>query len=176
MAAENALIELRDTVYARILLKRNSLDFTFNDFNLKKSWVPYTSIEEMNNGLYADGVVHVIGGLYGDRVRATRGTNTAVGRDTTVAAEYSVKVGYQKYLSGNVGVTTSIVDDLFLLVEELDVMCRKEIEIVVNGVTSSYSRTEFLKDENGVPFHFVRLAQQSTFEAYLEAFYTIPLV
>lgn len=158
------LVDIRNEVYTRILTLKGLSSFSFNDFGLKKAWKPYTSIEEMNVS-FPGGIVTVVGGLMGDRNIITRN-----GR--TVLAEFSVKIGYQKYITDDIGgADTSPIDDLVNFVEELDEVCRNRVDL--DNV--AYLRTEFLKDENGIPFHFIRAAQLSTFEAFFDAYYNFPI-
>jgi hypothetical protein len=158
------LTDLRDETYARLLLKKNANEFSFNNFGVKKTWKPSTDPKEMNTTYSAGGLVTVVAGLFGDRV--------AIDRDNLVVGEYSVKIGYQKYIVTDVAsVDTAPIDGLIDFIEELDTMCRHEI--ILDNV--AYIRTEFEKDESGLPFHFVRISETSTFEAYFDAFFQIPL-
>ena len=167
MAIENTLVDLRDEVYTRLLTKRLALDFVFNDFVAEETWRPMKTYEQMTAAPYDKGLVYVVGGRLGDRVKESR-TNL-------VKAEYSVKLGFQKYIGESLAADPAPIDDLYLLVEQLEDMCRHDIQLDVNGAKTSYSRTEFLKDEDGVAFDFLRLAQVATFEAYMEVYFVVPL-
>lgn len=157
------LLTLRDETYTRLLLKKGLNQFSFNTFGTKKTWKPGSSPEEMQK-LYPNGLVTVVGGVLGDRV--------ALSRDNLVMGEFSVKIGFQKYIVTDVASSiTDPVDALVNFTEELELMCRQELQID----EMTYVRTEYEKDDSGLPFHFVRISEDSTFEAYFDAFFHTPI-
>lgn len=153
--------DIRDEIYTRILSKKTALGFSLNSFSLQKTWRPRLETEELFQD-YPNGILYVVGGTLGDR--------EAISRDNTVNVEVSVKLGFQAPLTDPDTLTG--VDALTDLIDELDDVCRNDVH---NNSEYSYFRTEFLKDENGVPFDFVVIDTLSTFESYLTVYYHLPI-
>jgi hypothetical protein len=166
--ATSPLIQLRDATYLQILLKQLSGPAFPANFAVRKTWIPSTSPEQMSEQ-YPDGLVTVVGGVMGDRVN--------LDRENLVLAEFSVKLAFQKYINEDVTSSdTAAIDLLIDVVEHLEGMCRNEINYVDEyGRKAAWTRTEFAKDENDIPFSFVNIAEKSTFEAYFDAYYHLPI-
>jgi hypothetical protein len=158
--------DLRDEVYARILVKRTALQFAINDFEAAKTWYPYSTLQSLA-GDSPKGKVWVVSGTPGDIAAETR-TNAGM-------RYHSVMVAYQRVVKERIK-DLAFMDSLGQLVQDLEFMCRKEIGDVT-GETNPYafSRLEYLKDENGVPYQFTMMRKALTFECYFTAFYNIVL-
>lgn len=157
--------DLRDEVYVRIGVKQAAVAFTFNDFQLIKTARPYNLLETLADETTFKGRCYVIAGTPGDISAATR--NNAGLRT------YSVIIGYQRVLGPRIEDLT-FFDTLTTLVEQLEIMARKEIGDPANSIYS-FSHLEYLKDENEIPYSFVMLRKALTFEAYITAFYNLVL-
>lgn len=168
VVAASPLIELRNAVYLQILLQQaGGPFFPVTGFGVRQTWIPSTSPEEMNAS-YPNGLVTVVGGVMGDRVN--------LDRQNLVLAEFSVKVAFQKYISIDTrGTSTNDIDVLVDLVEHLESLCRNLAYIDPWDRRAAWTRTEFAKDENDIPFNFVNISEKSTFEAYFDAYYHLPL-
>lgn len=157
MAIQN---DLRDLVYLTLGVKKAADEFTFNNFGIEKTHIPYELLWTLPND-FPGGKVYVVAGVPGDLEVINR-------QNATAAREWSVMVGYQK---GNVPrEDNTVLDTLDNLVSELETMCRLEID---SNSEFSFTRLEYLKDENGVPFDFYGLREQSLYEAYFTAFYKL---
>lgn len=149
--------DLRDEVYTRIATKKTNTEFTYsNDFTLERTWRPYQLLEALGSD-HPVGKVYVIGGTpigYGNRSR----TNMILG-------EYSVMIGFQKLVDDITDVTE--IDGYVDFVQELEDMCRQEVDPTL----FSFSRLEFLRDQDGMPFSFLMLRDSNVFEAYFTVTY-----
>ena len=149
--------ELRDEVYTRIAAKQAATEFTYgNSFTLVRTWRPYQLLDKLSTD-HPTGKVYVIGGSpigYNNRSRSN-----------TILGEYSVMVGFQKLVADIDSV--SEIDGYVDFVQELEDMCRLEVDPTL----FSFSRLEFLRDQDGMPFSFLMLREASLFEAYFTVTY-----
>lgn len=151
------LVDIRDEVYNRILVKRAGAEFVFNDFDVEKTWFPYERLEALATD-HPAGKVYVIGLAPTDAVVKSR-TNLS-------QRESPIMLGYQRAEVNPQDQT--LIDDLVELVEQLDNLCIKDVDAEL----FSFSRLEYLKDENEVPFSFMGLRNANVFEAYFTVYYT----
>lgn len=152
---------LRDQVYTRLLLKKVATEFSFNDFTVRKTWLPRESLENFEAG-HPGGIVYVIPMAYEDE--------TSESRKNLVNRSVPVQVGYQKPVADVED--NSEIDPLSDFVDELVEAVEKEIDIDLQP-EFSFSRTVFLKDENDTPYSFVML-RENFFEAYFTAYFNRP--
>lgn len=152
--------DLRDEVYTQIGVKKALDQFTFNNFDLVRTWLPKQTFEELNEK--EEGILYIIGGVFGDRF--------AVNRIDTASGEMSVRVGYQRVITDVEDVEE--IDTILGFVEEIEYLCRKAIS---RNTEYAYTRTEYEKDSNGVPYSFIHYDQFHTFESYFTVFYKITL-
>lgn len=148
---------IRDEVYTRIAVKKAAADFVYsNSFTLERTWKPYELLDKLGTD-HPTGKVYIIGGNpigYGNESR----TNL-------VKAEYSVMVGFQKLINDVNDLAE--IDAYTGFMEELEDVCRTE----VLPDLFSFTRLEYLRDADGVPFSFVMLRDLFTFEAYFTVYY-----
>lgn len=154
------LTDIRDQVYTRINTDKTASNYTFNNFTLKKAWIPTAKLRDMDTD-HPGGIVYVIGLASDD--------DTIKSRNNLTTKEVPVHVGYQKRIPDINDV--SAIDTLVSFVEELQETCRKDVEL--DGY--SWNRNEVLKDENEIPFSFVGMRDVGFFEAYFTAYYIYPL-
>jgi len=153
--------EIRDEAYARFLLKQTNGDFIVNDFELGVTWFPHDTLERLSSEA-PHGKLLLMAGSLGDVNNKSR-TNLTL-------REYAVKVGYQRVIPDIDDVAD--LDKVMQLVEEIDEVFRKDVDL--EGF--SWVRTEFLKDENELPYGFVRMRNSLVFETYFTAYYNYTLV
>ena len=149
------IVDLRNEVYTRILLKKTLEQFSDNDFAIEQTWMPYSRLES----LLPTPKVWIVGGSPGDAPNRSR-TNT-------IMREFCVMIGLQKALPDKN--FDSEVDDLCGLLEEIEDTCRLE----VTPDQYSFNRLEYLKDENNVPLSFIMLRRALCFEAYFSIHYNL---
>jgi hypothetical protein len=154
--------DLRDLIYAKLLLKQLATEFVINDFEIERTYLPYSELSRarVDN---PSGKVYLVTGVPGDIVNTSR-------KNRGIARDISIILGYQIC---DVKVTDyGTLDDYVFLVEQLDEMCREEID---PSTVYSFSRLEYLKDENGVPYSFLGLRDNKTFESYFTATFNFTL-
>lgn len=149
------LPDLRDEAYLRINLKKLAAGFSINTFTLIRTWRPRKEYSEL--AAATSGIVYVISGEVGDKV--------SLSRKNAIKGEYSVQIGYQRILTDLEDMAG--IDALVDFVHDLESCVRHDISTGLYG----YSRTEFEKDESGMPFNFLNFDQISTFEAYFRLFF-----
>jgi hypothetical protein len=161
----NELTILRDTVWTRIGIKKVAAQFTYaNDFTHVRTWRPWETLESLKAN-HPHGKCYVITGTPGTKVNESRANSCL--------AEFNVMVGFQHIVAN--------IDDMAELdqyvhhVEELDQMCRKEIDVSSLDPLFSWVRTDYIRDPDGIPYNFVGLRDAHTFEAYFTAFYSTVL-
>lgn len=153
----SVISEIRDEVYLRIATKKAALGYTYgNTFTLERTWRPYQLLDQISKE-HPTGKVYIIGGNPIGYVNQSR--------TQMVLGEYSVMVGFQRLLSDITSL--SEVDGYCDFVQELEDTCRKEVDIA----KYSFTRLEYLRDPDGVPFSFILLREAHTFEAYFTAYY-----
>ena len=154
------LVDIRDEVFTRILLKKTLSGFVFNDFDIEKTWFPYRRLEDFIKD-HPSGIVYIIGLAADDTENLSRGN--------MARREVPVQIGYQR---ANVDPQdTALIDTLIELEEQLRDVCRIEVD----PEFFSWMRTESLKDENGVPYSFLALREANTFESFFMATYNLVL-
>jgi hypothetical protein len=151
------LSDIRDEVYARILLKKSLGNYSINEFGLEKTWRPFELLEELVED-------HPVGKVYVIGMGWTEGQNKS--RDNTALRDLPVQIAYQR---GDIAPDdTSTIDSCVDLVEELIETCQNDVALA----GYSWLNTELLLDENGTPFSFVMFRQANTFEAIWTAHYS----
>lgn len=158
---------IRDLVFDKIKDTKTASGYSFNDFELEKTYFPVTKLEDLN--ILPNGKVYIIGLAFD--------TDGPVARTYAGAqSEIPIQVVFQKTVKDPRDVTE--LDPLVNFVEELEATCRLE---VVNSNDEDeggpapkpyqWLRSTSLKDENEVPFAYVGLREASVFEAWFNAFY-----
>lgn len=152
------LVTIRDliksTVDARkVLMAPNN--FIINDFTTETAWVPFKKVEDL----------------------PTAGHLTLVGMATDLSPKenrsnlcqwiLSVQLAYQVVCNAT---DVAQIDKYVELMEQIRETCRKQVATAKN-VEFSWMRDEVYKDENGTPYMFVTLRDNSVFECYVTIFY-----
>lgn len=173
MNTEDINVDLRDAIYARFVAKQAAGAWTYdNSFTIVKTWRPWTALEDFAED-HPTGKVYIIGMSPFDLIKESRSNVTVL--------DSCIQIGFQ--------IKVDDVDDVAELDEyakfamELVEACRLEIDCDgcptslgfsdLEGI--SFSRIEFLKDPDGVPFSFIMLRKQLFFETYFSVYYKIPL-
>lgn len=173
MATENILIDLRDAIYARFVAKQQAGAWTYgNSFTIEKTWKPWEELTDFDEN-HPTGKVYIIGMSPFDQVKESR-TNLTI-------LDTCIQIGFQRKIADINDVAE--LDSYAKFAMELAEACRLEIDYD-GGPTAlgfadlegiAWSRTDFLKDPDGVPFSFTMLRKQLFFEAYFTVYYKIPL-
>lgn len=154
MAADIA--EIRQEVYTRLLLKKTNLDFVNNNFEIQQAIIPWEEVELIAKD-YPSGLVSVMGMAPEDAENRSR-TNLSL-------HELGVQVDFR--VTGVNPADINTIDEYLELVRQLDDACRQEVD----PDSYSWTRREYLKDENGVPFSFMSLRTAGVFEAIFTVWY-----
>jgi len=148
-------VKIRDGVYGAITAAQNS--YVLVDFDIEKTYFPKENLED----LAAKPKVKIIGMNVGTaRDRELR-------RTTALTLEIPVQVCIQQKVSPT---DTLTIDELVEFCEQVMTTC--EDDQLVSGENYSYTRTEPLKDENGLEFSYDDLSSQGVFQSIFTVFYT----
>ena len=153
-------VDIRDEIYTRISLGRTNGNYVFNTFGILRTYHPYRTLEALGKE-YPTGIVYVVAMAPSDASNRGRGNNSL--------RELPVMIVYQRAAvdSQDFG----LIDDLVELVEQLEDTCRNEVD--AEGF--SWTRLEYLRDENELPFAFMGMREGNVFEAYFTAYYNFAL-
>ena len=153
----SVITDIRDELYTLIATKKANTEFTYgNSFTLERTWRPYQLLEKLSTD-HPTGKVYIIGGTPIGYANQSR-TNMVLG-------EYSVMVGFQRYITDIDSL--SEVDGYCAFVQELEDACRTEVD----ADQYAFTRLEFLRDPDGEPFSFILMREAQTFEAYFTVYY-----
>lgn len=153
----SVISDIRDEVYTRIAVKQANTEYSYgNTFTLEKTWRPYVLLDQLSRD-HPAGKVYVIGGTPIGYANQSR-TNMILG-------EYSVMVGFQRLITDLDD--EAEIDGYVSFVQELEDTCRLE----VTPELFSFTRLEFLRDPDGLPFSFIQMRDAHTFEAYFTVYY-----
>lgn len=153
-----SLVTIRDEIETAINADKAS--YVITDFTVIATWLPRESLESL---AAIAGKIYIIG---------MGSTETSRSRTGTALTEYPVQVGIQKVLTGNTDsdANKTLIDQLVELQEQVRVTCRK-----LGPAGFSWNRSEPLEDDSGLPFSFMLMHENNTFEAYFTAFYAAVL-
>lgn len=148
-------VQLRSLLALEIESKRASGLYEFNDFTIEQAWIPFQELTELRKN-------HPRGKLY--LMAAVADESANLSRDNLSSRQSGVIIGYQiaNLKVGNVSVFDAYVDFVYQLQET----CRR-----FKHDLYSWSRTEAMRDENGIPLNYGPAFSQGIFEAYFTAFY-----
>lgn len=149
------IVIVRDTLYARIMLRVVSYSMVYDNVAVEKTHYPYKKGEGFEVA-YPQGIVYVVAGVPGDMNAETRSNVTD--------REYPISVCFQRIVKPN---AVASIDSDYLFMEQLEYIARKEL------VLSPYAflRIEYLRDENDRPFMFYAMRESNLFEAIFTVFY-----
>lgn len=143
---------IRRGVFEAIKAKKNSASpFTFNNFEI----VQTLDIKEMLETIFERPTV-IVQGLNYDAERIVR-------TPQQIKTEIPVQVAFRY---GLIERNETLEDSLLEMVDELQV-----VAIKVNIPHYTWQRNESLKDDNGMPFTFKGLRENSIFESFFTAYY-----
>ena len=157
---ENQIKDKRDNVTAWPAKSKwsSSPGFVLEEFNVARSWMPMTELEEMPTGGQC-----WICMLAEDDMPSQSRTNTT-------RKEIPVQIAFQKVVDHD---DLTVMDSLAEMVEQLREVCRLEVD--PDASSFSWIRNEALKDSNDVPFSYAGLREGGFFEAYFTAFFNYVL-
>jgi len=150
---------LRDELQTRLSLKKAASGFINNDFDIATGWFEYDLMEELPND-HPNGLVYILGMVADSEVNKSR-TNVSM-------KEVPVMVGFKRVI--NDPTNNDLIDVLEELVEQFTDVARLEVDL--DGY--SWTRTEFMKDEAGMPLGFQSL-QQGMFAAWFTTYFNFVL-
>jgi hypothetical protein len=154
------ITSLRNQLYTAIDTRKTASGFTYgNDFTLEKTWRPYQELKLMGSD-HPTGKVYIIGGNPIGFSNLSR-TNTVLGN-------YSTMVGFQRLISDITSL--SEVDAYTDFLQELEEIC---ISGLLENSSFSFDRLEYLRDPDGLPFAFIGMRDEHTFEAYFSVYYNL---
>lgn len=133
--------------------------FVRNDFTVIETYLPLIKLHELVKNS-PNGRVYV-GNMPNDQEN--------VSRRNTAKMEVGILLGFQHGKLDIEDITT--LDEYVSLVEQLEFVCRG-----FQPEYYSWSRTECMKDENGVPYAYNNIANQGVFEAYFVLYYNLIVV
>ena len=166
MLTPRRLVPIRDRVLQAIKGHKLAAGFPFNEFDLDKTYYPYSKLEKL--AAKPQGQVWVIGLAFDTDQPKTR--TTAGSRN-----EIPVQVAFQKVVENPQDVDE--LDNLIDFVEELQEVCRllvvdeESVDAQGEAIPYQWLRNEALKDENETPYAYMGLREANVFEAYFSAFY-----
>lgn len=153
------LYNLREEVSTRVSLKKTASGFVFNDFDVETGWFDYDLLDKLEED-HPQGLVF-IAGMVAD-------VDSNKSRSNLSMREVPVMVGYKRMLTDPFN--NSALDVLEEFMDELTEICRLE----VNLEGYSWTRTEWLKDESGLPLGF-QAFQQNLFAGWFTAYFNFVL-
>jgi hypothetical protein len=153
-------IILRNLIYEAILEKKRTDQYVVNDFEAEQTYYPWQKLEDIPE----HGKVWVLSLASDDRLLT---------RNNSFVRDIPVQIGLQHLLRGaSPGELTSEIDRY----RELEEQLRDTLRMATVGNNHfDWTRTEALKDENSMPFSFLGMRQQNTFEAYFTSYYKVIL-
>lgn len=155
------LTEIRDRVFTTIKDKKDGTQFSFNNFDLEKTYYPWQTLQELE--AKPEGRVYVIGLAFDTDSPKTK--TTAGSRN-----EVPIQVAFQKVVKDPQDVNE--IDALVDFVEELQTACRKNVvDEEDEDVPYQWLRNEALKDENETTYAYIAMREANVFEGYFTAFY-----
>jgi hypothetical protein len=148
------LTQLKMLVYDAIYARRAANQYVFNDFALKRGFLPFTALKDFPE----KGQVYIVG--------LTGGDGPAVSRTNVAPRESPVQIGFQRQVDAQ---DETLLDNLCELVEQIRDTAR--LDVAVDSNDWRWVRNEPLLDENKTPFVFMGLREANLFEAYFTAYY-----
>lgn len=165
ISQSSKLLVARDTVFNVLQALQQSSSFVYNSFTLKKDYIPFQKIEATATQA---GFLYVIGGAVDDSDRKTR---PGVPGGTFITRQVAVQVAFQR--SNVLPDDIPTLDAMVLLREQLlDAVKDGDYSCPQNPAFAMlWQRSETLRDENGVPFHYYMLREANVFETYFTAYF-----
>lgn len=152
-------IDLRRNLALNIEVKRLAGNFSFNDFTVVETALPFETLASLNKNFSGGKLFLVALPIPSEDVLSRPPYNL-------VKKEVAVLVGFQK---GDVNSNDlETIDNLSVFVSEVRTACRK-----FDTESFTFSRSEALKDDNGVPYGYAQLTSARAFDTYFIAYYNL---
>lgn len=170
LAAQMVLQSITQYQTTPYVMPNGTNGFVYNNFVAARSWIPLAKIEAKDA---QEGKVWIIPSAGDDKERVTRRDPSGAIKPL-ISRDLHVQVAYQQTNVDPDDIAE--VDKLVLLTEQLrDVVKNFDyVQPATPSFTPFWCRNEVLKDENGVPFHYIMLREAVTFEFYFTACFTLP--
>jgi len=152
---EDYSVLLRKGLYQVLLEGKTDEVFLFNEFTILESWLPYKSLEDLKKD-DPNGRLYLVAYPFDSANQS---------RTNMVIQEVPILVGFQ--IASVLPDDIARIDSLRSFVSQVEFVCRH-----YDPDHYSYTRTEALKDDEGLPFAYENITK-GIFETYFIVYYNL---